>query len=149
MSAPILLVEDNPDDVLFLQRAFKATAITAPLRVLTDGEAAIAYLAGNGAFADRAAYPLPALMLLDLNMPRVSGFDVLRWLRQQPGLKRLPVVVLTSSAQDEDVTRAYDLGANSYVLKPSGLAQINEVAKQIEGYWLSVNQRPPLADQPR
>jgi CheY-like chemotaxis protein len=145
MSSPILLVEDNPDDVLFLQRAFRATEIRVPIRVLPHGEAAIDYLAGRGEYADRQAYPLPALMLLDLSMPRVSGFDVLRWLRAQPLLRRLPVIVLTSSSQDEDVARAYDLGVNSYIVKPSGLKQIADVAQQIERYWLAINRRPELA----
>ena len=145
MSAPILLVEDNPDDVLFIERAFRSTSISAPLRVLEDGATAMDYLAGRGEFNDRAAHPLPALVLLDLNMPRASGFDVLRWLRAQPKLRRLPVVVLTSSAQDEDIARAYDLGVNSYVVKPSGLKEIRDVAHQIEGYWLTLNQRPAIA----
>jgi CheY-like chemotaxis protein len=141
---PILLVDDSADDVLLMQRAFKSTSISAPLVILPGGAAAIDYLSGVGAYADRSAHPLPALMLLDLKMPRVSGFDVLTWLRGQPALKRLPVVVLTSSKQEEDVNRAYDLGVNSYIVKPSGLKQIADVAAQIETYWLRLNQRPAL-----
>ena len=144
---PILLVDDNPDDVLLMKRAFEATTITAPLVTLADGTQAIAYLSGTGDFTDRLVHPLPALVLLDLKMPRVSGFDVLAWLRKQPGLKRLPVVVLTSSSQEEDVNRAYDLGVNSYIVKPSGLKQIAGVASQIETYWLRLNQRPVLLDE--
>ena len=147
MGAPILLVEDNPDDVLFLKRAFASTPITAPVVTVTDGAAAIDYLAGAGAYTDRAQHPLPALMLLDLNLPGKSGFDVLEWLRRQPTLRRLPVVVLTSSRHDGDVNRAYDLGVNSYVVKPSGLKQIAEVARQMEAYWLRLNQRPELRQQ--
>jgi CheY-like chemotaxis protein len=143
---PVLLVDDNPDDVLLMKRAFSSTTIRAPLRVLHDGAAALDYLAGNGEYADRAAHPLPSLMLLDLKMPRVSGFAVLEWLRQQPGLKRLPVIVLTSSQQESDINRAYDLGANSYIVKPSGLKQIAEVAKDIEAYWLKWSQRPALRE---
>jgi CheY-like chemotaxis protein len=142
----VLLVDDNPDDVLLMRRAFKATSITAPLVVTTGGASAIEYLSGAGAYADRSAHPLPVLMLLDLKMPRVSGFEVLHWLRAQPALKRLPVVVLTSSNQEEDVNRAYDLGVNSYIVKPSGLKEIAEVASQIESYWLNLNQRPVLRD---
>lgn len=144
--APVLLVDDNADDVLLMKRAFAATSITAPLTVLTDGSAAIEYLSGTGEYSDRSAYPLPALMLLDLKMPRRSGFDVLEWLRRQPALKRLPVIVLTSSSQETDVNRAYDLGANSYIVKPSGLKQIAQVAREIEAYWLNLNQRPVLRE---
>jgi CheY-like chemotaxis protein len=144
--SPVLLVDDNPDDVLLMKRAFKATSIGAPLAVLSGGQAAIDYLSGQGQYADRSAHPLPVLMLLDLKMPRLSGFDVLRWLRTQPTLKRLPVVVLTSSSQTEDVNRAYDLGVNSYIVKPSGLKEIAEVAAQIESYWLNLNQRPALRE---
>ena len=141
---PVLLVDDSADDVLLMQRAFKATSIGAPLVVMPGGAAAIEYLSGNGPYADRSAHPLPVLMLLDLKMPRVSGFDVLQWLRDQPALKRLPVVVMTSSSQEDDVNRAYDLGVNSYIVKPSGLKEIGEVASQIDRYWLGLNQRPVL-----
>ena len=146
MAAPILLVEDEPDDVYFLKRAFTSTSVTAPIVVLADGGAAIDYLAGTGAFSNRDEHPLPALMLLDLKLPRVTGFDVLAWLRAQPGLKRLPVIVLTSSSQDEDVRRAYDLGVNSYLVKPSGLKAIADMAQQIERYWLNMNRRPDIRD---
>jgi CheY-like chemotaxis protein len=146
MAAPILLVEDEPDDVYFLKRAFTSTSVTAPIVVLADGGAAIDYLAGTGAFSNRDEHPLPALMLLDLKLPGVTGFDVLAWLRAQPGLKRLPVIVLTSSSQDEDVRRAYDLGVNSYLVKPSGLKAIADVAQQIERYWLNMNRRPDIRD---
>jgi CheY-like chemotaxis protein len=142
--APVLLVDDNLDDVLLMRRAFSGTVISAPLVVVNGGEAAIRYLRGSEPYADRTAYPLPLLMLLDLKMPRVSGFDVLTWLRSQPLLRRLPVVVLTSSSQEEDVNRAYDLGVNSYIVKPSSLKQIDEVAAQIDAYWLNLNQRPAL-----
>jgi CheY-like chemotaxis protein len=142
--SPVVLVDDNPDDVLLMQRAFKATSISAPLVVITSGASAIEYLSGQGPYADRTTHPLPLLMLLDLKMPRVSGFDVLAWVRTQPALKRLPVVVLTSSSQEEDVNRAYDLGVNSYIVKPSGVREIAVVAEQIEAYWLRLNQRPAL-----
>ena len=145
--SPVLLVDDNPDDVLLMRRAFKATSIGAPLVVAPGGAAAIEYLSGVGSYADRTAHPFPALMLLDLKMPRVSGFDVLEWLRSQAALKRLPVVMLTSSNQEEDVNRAYELGANSYIVKPSGLKEIAEVAAQIESYWLRLNQRPALSGE--
>jgi CheY-like chemotaxis protein len=144
MAAPILFVEDNPDDILFLERVFAAAGAEVPLRVVKDGAGAIDYLIAQGKYADRTAYPLPAVILLDLKMPGASGLVVLRWLREQPMLRRLPVVMLTSSAQEEDIAQAYDLGVNSYVVKPSGLKQLTDVAKQIESYWLSLNQRPHI-----
>jgi CheY-like chemotaxis protein len=145
MAAPILVVEDNPDDILFLERAFGAAGLAAPLRIVRDGADAIDYLVAQGKYADRSAYPLPAVVLLDLKMPGASGFVVLQWLRQQSLLKRLPVVMLTSSAREEDIAQAYDLGVNSYVVKPSGLKQLTDVARHIESYWLSLNRQPPLA----
>jgi CheY-like chemotaxis protein len=114
----ILVVEDNEDDVLLIQRAFRKAAIANPLRVLRDGNQAVAYLSGAEPYADRRECPLPALVLLDLKLPRRSGLEVLKWLRQQPGIGRLITVVLTSSRESADVNRAYELGANSYLVKP-------------------------------
>jgi CheY-like chemotaxis protein len=142
----VLLVDDNPDDVLLMRRAFSATSVSAPLMVVNGGEAAINYLSGSAPYADRVVHPLPLLMLLDLKMPKVSGFDVLKWLRAQPSLKRLPVVVLTSSSDADDVNKAYDLSVNSYIVKPSSLKEIAEVAAQIDAYWVKLNQRPALRE---
>ena len=116
--ATILLAEDDPNDVFFMKRAFEKAQLPNPLVVVSDGEETIRYLKGEGVYADRARYPLPGLLLLDLRMPRRGGFEVLDWLRRQPGLKRLMTVVLTSSAESPDINHAYDLGANSYLLKP-------------------------------
>ena len=110
----ILLAEDDPNDVLLIERAFQRTHVANSLQVVRDGEEALAYLSGQGPFADRERHPLPVLLLMDLKMPRKSGLEVLEWVRQQPGLKRLPIVVLTSSNQGPDINRAYELGANSY-----------------------------------
>ena len=140
----ILLVEDNPDDVLLLKRAFRRANIANSIQVLEDGEAAVRYLSGQGTYADRQRYPLPILMLLDLKLPRCSGHEVLAWLRQQPGLKRLPVVVLTSSQQDIDIDRAYDLGANSYLVKPLGFDALIEMARNLNVYWLTLNKKPQV-----
>ena len=144
MSAAILIVEDNPDDVLFLRRALDATGIPASVNAVHDGAGAIDYLMGQGKYADRQKHPFPGVMILDLNMPVASGFVVLRWLREQPMLKRLPVVVLSSSAEEEDVNLAYDLGVSSYIVKPSGLKAIDDVARQVASYWLSLNQPPVI-----
>jgi CheY-like chemotaxis protein len=138
----ILLVEDDPNDVLLVQRAFRKANITCPLHVVPDGDAAVAYLSGEGAYANRQDAPLPTLILLDLKLPRRTGFEVLTWLRAQPGLKRLPVVVLTSSNELPDINRAYDLGANSYLVKPVAFNHLLEMLKTLDLYWHTVNEHP-------
>src|SRR6266542_6680804 len=140
----ILLAEDDPNDVLLIQRAFQWTNVASPLQVVRDGEAAVAYLSGQRPYADRGRHPLPTLLLMDLKMPRKSGLEVLEWLRQQPGLKRLPVVVLTSSNQSPDINRAYDLGANSYLVKPAGFDSLVELVNNLDMYWLILNEKPEL-----
>jgi CheY-like chemotaxis protein len=140
----ILLVEDNPDDALLVQRSFRRAQVQAAIHVVHDGDAAVAYLAGDHPFEDRLKYPLPSLMLLDLKLPRRSGFEVLEWVRRQPGLRRLPVVMLTSSAEDRDVARAYDSGANSFLVKPVSPTAMSQMAATLSSYWLTFN-HPPLA----
>lgn len=142
--APILLVEDNPVDILLLRRAVGKAQITHPLQVVGDGEHAVNYLAGQDIYTDRQRYPLPLLILLDLKLPRRGGLDVLAWLREQPGLKRLPVVVLTSSNELSDVSRAYDLGANSYLVKPGAPDALTQLVEQIKHYWLILNEPPHI-----
>ena len=144
MAAPILLVEDNPDEVLLLRRALKMAGSKAPICVAHDGVEAVEYLSPDGAFSDRTRHPLPWLVVLDLKLPRLSGLGVLEWLRGQDRLRRLPVVVLTSSAEERDVASAYDLGVNSYLVKPSSTAELQELAALIDRYWVSTNTRPPL-----
>ena len=143
-SSTILLVEDEADDAQLLIRAFRKAGIGNPIRHVEDGEMAIAYLAGQEPFADRDQSPYPTVILLDLKLPRRSGFEVLEWLRAQPGLRRLPVVVLTSSGQTEDVNRAYDLGANSYLVKPATAAALQEMVRSLNAYWMTINQTPEL-----
>ena len=140
----VLLADDDPNDVFLLQRAFQKTNIANPLHVVRDGEEAMAYLSGQDQYADRQRHPLPVLLLLDLKMPRKSGFEVLRWVRQQSGLKRLPVVVLTSSNQNPDINKAFDLGANSYIVKPGGFDSLVEMVKNLNLYWLILNEKPQL-----
>ncbi|MCX5816495.1 MAG: response regulator [Proteobacteria bacterium] len=123
----ILLVEDDSLSVRLIQRAFRKTGLTNPLQIVNDGEQAVAYLAGQSKYADRTDYPLPALILLDLYMPRKSGHEVLAWMREQPGLKDLPVVVLTASQEPADIEKAYSLGAQSYLLKPMTPESLKEV----------------------
>jgi CheY-like chemotaxis protein len=140
----ILLAEDDPNDVLLIQRAFQRTHVANPVQVVRDGEEVLAYLSGQGPFADRERHPLPVLMLMDLKMPRKSGLEVLEWVRQQPGLKRLPIIVLTSSNQSPDINRAYELGANSYLVKPAGFDSLLELVKNLDMYWLILNEKPEL-----
>ncbi len=140
---PILLAEDCEDDVFFLQRAFEAAEIRNPLHVVTDGQEAIDYLSGAGKFADRMKYPLPHLVILDLNMPRLGGADVLKWIRRHQQLRCLPVIIFSSSMQPSDVDHCYGLGANSFVVKPSSVEQRTEFARHLKGYWMVFNE-PPL-----
>lgn len=139
----ILLVEDNPVDILLMQRAFRnETFANTSLQIVRDGDAAVFYLNGDGEYSDRDRYPLPAIILLDLKLPRRSGHEVLVWLKQQPELKRLPVVMLTSSRQTPDVKRAYDLGVNSYLVKPVGFASLLEMMQSFNDYWLNYTELP-------
>ncbi len=144
----ILIVEDDPFDVKLIQRAMTKARITNPVRVLGDGEMAIRYLAGISPFPDRNANPIPILVLLDLKLPRKNGFEVLEWLRAQPALKRLPAIVLTSSAESPDINRAYDLGANSYLVKPVGNDALVAMLKSLNVYWLCTNTPPNLDSEP-
>jgi CheY-like chemotaxis protein len=140
----ILLVEDSPNDILLIERAVRQASLAATLSVVRDGDAAVEYLSGAGPYADRQQHPLPILVLLDLKLPRRSGLEVLEWQRQQPGLRRLPVAVLTSSNQLSDVNRAYDLGANSYLVKPVAPNAMLDLVKLLGLYWLVVNEKPGL-----
>jgi len=142
----ILIAEDNDDHVVLLRRALKKGAILNPIFVVNDGEEVVAYLKGEGKFADRYEYPLPGLLLLDLKMPKKNGFEVLQWIRQQPFLKRLRVVVLTTSDNPQDIDRAYELGANSFIVKPLEQQQFLEVTEAIKGYWLWMSAAPQLQD---
>ena len=138
----ILAAEDNPFDAFLLKRAFLKAGINVPMDVVTDGQEVIDYLNGEEPYSDRKQHPIPTVLVLDLKMPRLSGFDVIEWIRRQPGLRRLPILVLTSSNLSRDVNRAYDLGANSYLVKPSELQDLEQVAAAVERYWLKINECP-------
>jgi CheY-like chemotaxis protein len=139
-----LLVEDSHADVLLIRRAVAKTGADVKLKVVSDGDAAVDYLEGDGIYADRDQYPLPDVVLLDLKLPRRSGFEVLEWLRRQPRLKRLPVAVLTSSRHTTDIDRAYDLGANSYLVKPVEFQALVDLMKAVDLYWSVLNEPPSL-----
>jgi CheY-like chemotaxis protein len=141
----ILLVEDNEDDVFFMQRAIRACGIEHEVQVAEDGQVAIDYLSGSAQYADREKFPLPFLIFLDLKMPRRPGFEVLQWIRHQPHLKTLLVLILTTSREDSDVQRAYELGVNSFLVKPPGADQLKDLVALIKSYWL---ENPQLALAP-
>jgi CheY-like chemotaxis protein len=138
----ILQVEDTENDVILMKYAFKQAGIANALSVVRDGQQAIDYLAGVGEYADREKYPLPGLVLLDLKLPRKMGLDVLKWIRENPSLDALPVIVLTSSGQRDDVQNAYRTGANSFLIKPSGVKELVELLKAVKVYWLEYNEAP-------
>ena len=140
----ILVVEDDENDVFFLRRALQSVGAEVDLHVAIDGRQALDYLQGRNGFEDRAKHPLPHLVLLDLKVPYVSGLDVLRQIRATPELRKLIIIVLTSSALDSDVVQAYEIGANSFLVKPSRLDEQKLLAQRISDYWLGANLAPPL-----
>src|SRR5436309_11125741 len=143
----ILLAEDDQNDVILFQRAMdRASLSTDSLKVVQDGEQAISYLSGEGIYADRDLYPSPALLLLDLKMPRKSGLEVLSWVRKQPQHRYLIVVFLTSSNSAEDIRLAYEAGANSYLVKPVEFTEMVEMIRTIKSYWLEMNEKFPLSN---
>ena len=140
MKPTILLVEDDKNDVFLMERAFSKTSVVTETHVARDGREALCYLHGEGKYADRKLHPLPCVTLLDLNLPHVHGLEVLKQIRADPALRKLVVVVVTSSVADSDIDRAYDLGANSYLSKPNGLLEGEALAEMISHYWLHKNQ---------
>ena len=142
--SPILLVEDDPDDVALIERAFRRANLANPVKVARDGEEAVEYLSGAGPFADRNSSPLPVLILLDLKVPRRTGHEVLEWMQAQDGLRRIPVAVLTSSRERRDVDKAYDLGANAYLVKPVDFEELLRMVKSLHLFWLMLNEPPEV-----
>ena len=140
----ILLVEDNPDDEALTLRAFKKCNILNDVVVARDGQQAIDYLFGTGAHAGRNVADLPAVILLDLKLPKLDGLEVLRRLRADERTKLAPVVILTSSREERDIIEGYRLGANSYIRKPVDFVQFTEAVKQLGLYWLLLNEPPPI-----
>ncbi len=141
--AHILLVEDNRMDVELTLDAFHEAKLLNTIYVASNGQEALDYLFGRGKYTDRNTFPLPNLVLLDLKLPGIDGFEVLRQIKSTPILKRLPIVILTSSKEEGDRALSYDRGANSYLVKPVSFDGFLGVVRQIEGYWLSLNVAPP------
>jgi len=139
MNTTVLLVEDDANDVYFMKRAAREAGMLDSLQVVQDGQEAMDYLDGLGEYADRQRFPMPCLVLLDLKLPRVMGFEVLKWIRQQTALKDTKVIVLTSSDLKADVHLAHQLGANSYLVKPSTPDKLKETVARIKQYWLDLN----------
>jgi two-component system response regulator len=143
----ILLIEDNPSDVELTKRALERRHITNALLVAEDGKEALDYLFAAGVHAGRDVTDLPTLVLLDIKLPRLDGLEVLRRIRADPRTKRLPVVILTSSNEEQDLAAGYDLGANSYVRKPIDFAKFAEAIEYLGLYWLILNEPPPKVSQ--
>ena len=140
----VLIAEDVENDVLLLQRSFEQAGMAVATHVVGDGDECVAYLSGTGKYANRQEYPLPDLLLLDLKMPRRNGFDVLKWIREQPSLSALRVVVLTSSGRIRDINLAYDLGANSFLTKPLNLIDFTNTISVMLKYWLEQSRKPDI-----
>jgi CheY-like chemotaxis protein len=142
-SSRVLYIEDEEDDIFFMKDTFRRLGITSPLDSLPDGEQAVAYFEGRAPYADRSRFPVPSCVLLDLNLPMRSGFEVLAWLRAQPNFADLPVVIFSSSGRLEDRRRAQQLGATDYILKPSSGREFAQTARRIADTWLQ-----PLPGEP-
>ncbi|MDD4555331.1 MAG: response regulator [Bacteroidales bacterium] len=143
MTKKILLVEDNPSDIELTLRAFERQKIGNEIIVAEDGKEALDYLFGTGEYSGRDISEQPTVILLDLNLPLIDGKEVLRQIRSSELTRRLPVVILTSSKEEQDVTQSYDLGVNSYIRKPVDFNQFSEAVRQLGLYWLVINEPPP------
>jgi CheY-like chemotaxis protein len=141
----VVLVEDDPNDALLIRMAFERTAGEMGFVHLLDGDAAVRYLAGESPYDGRAQSPAPTMMLLDIKLPRRSGFDVLKWARTQPApINRVPILMLTSSIQKSDVDRAFDLGASAYIRKPSKTKQLSEMVADLKTFWIKWAETPEV-----
>ena len=141
----VLVAEDNPDDALLLRRAIDKAGITARVKIVNDGEEMLLYLQGRGAYSNRAANPLPALIILDLKMPRKSGLEVLQWMNDNPDVAVVPTIVLSASNLEKDVRQAYNLGANTYFVKPTTFVELVQTMRMMKEYWLKAVRVSPAA----
>jgi CheY-like chemotaxis protein len=147
--AVILLVEDRQDDVTLIERAFANAGVRNPFFVVRDGEEALAYLYGTGKYANRDEFPLPDIMLLDLKMPRMDGFEVLHEVRKDKNFAALRIIVLTSSEEISDVNRAYDIGANSFLVKPLEFENFTSMMRTLSAFWLRQSRAPVIERPPK
>jgi CheY-like chemotaxis protein len=143
-SYTVLLVEDDINDIFLVKRAFKIARIRNFLQIVTDGQDAVSYLAGDGQYSDRATYPIPKLVVMDIKMPRKTGFEVLEWIKRDPLLRRIPVIIVSSSTNPEDINQAYGLGANAYMVKPVDFRAVEHLFESITHYWGRECAKPEL-----
>ncbi len=143
----LLWVEDEADDVILGERAMIKAGFAKPM-IARDGEQAVNYLSGKGDFSDRARFPMPSLVLLDLKLPRMSGFEVLTWIRAHSELRHMPVIMLTSSRELEDIRRAYEYGANAFLVKPVEGQMFSELFRSVYSFWVTFNANPGAAQEP-
>jgi len=145
LNGPVLLVEDDISDFRLIQRAFAKIRPNVPMIRLSHGDEAVAYLAGDAPYENRSLHPFPCVILLDIKLPRRSGFEVLEWIRSQDStLKRVPIIMLTSSNHHVDVNKAYELGVNSYLVKPSNNSELEQLVSTFRAYWVELNQGPTV-----
>jgi CheY-like chemotaxis protein len=145
LDGPVLLVEDDISDYRLIQRAFAKIRPSVPMIRLSHGDDAVAYLAGDAPYENRSLHPFPCVILLDIKLPRRSGFEVLEWIRNQKStLKRVPIIMLTSSNHHVDVNKAYELGVNSYLVKPSNNSELEQLVSTFRSYWVELNQGPTV-----
>ncbi len=140
LERPILLVEDDENDVLFMKMALDGAGLQHPLIVVSDGQQALEYLGGSGKYSNRKKFPLPYLLLLDLKLPHVMGLDILKWLRERPEFASTIAIVVSASANPNDVETAYRLGAKAYIVKPPSFDALQVTAKAIKDFWFTANQ---------
>lgn len=143
----VLVAEDNPDDALLLRRAIDKAGVVARVKIVSDGEEMLLYLQGLGAYSNRATSPLPSIIILDLKMPRKSGLEVLQWISENPAVSVVPTIVLSASNLEGDVRAAYDLGANTYFVKPTTFDELVETMRMLEKYWKKAAKIRPIETQ--
>jgi CheY-like chemotaxis protein len=140
----ILIIEDDPNDVVLLKRALSRENINNPVQVVHDGKEALHYLQGEGKYHDRTEFPFPSVIFTDLKMPRMSGFDVLDWLKKHPECSVIPLIILSASKMEADVRKAYQMGANAYLVKPGSIGELQEMVKTAYNFW-ALCEKPPMS----
>ena len=142
----VLIAEDSEDDALLLQHAFRSIGLQNPVQIVTDGEQVIHYLQGSGKFANRKKFPFPSVLFLDIKMPKLDGFAVLDWIRDHPDCHIVPTMVFSTSPHPADIRRAYQCGANAYLVKPASLPELEALLKRTFDFW-AVCAKPPLSEK--